>query len=152
MSFTNNQVCIYDHLGGADCFDFHPLESILAYDGGSCVMLWDITEDLKVRLHEHRNPVKLISFFGEQHRFLLSVDSGPSQTIFISEWAVAKRVAELDLPRKNGQKYLTKDMTMRYCDLTRMMYILENLEDGYRIVILTFKEFSVPLLFYNLQA
>jgi len=58
-------------------------------------------------------------------------------------------VAELDLPRKNGQKYLTRDMTMRYCELTRMMFVLENLEDGYRIVILTFKEFSVNFTLLN---
>lgn len=51
-SFANKHLCIYDLLGGADCFDFHPTEPTLAYDGGSFVMLWDTVEDIKVRVHE----------------------------------------------------------------------------------------------------
>lgn len=143
MSFTNNKMCIYELLGGCECFDFHPKEGLLAYDGGSCVILWDIVEDVKLRLHEHRNPVKLVTFFGQENRFILSIDSGPSSTIFISEWESLNRVAELDLPRKRGKKYRTLGMFMDYCDVNSKMFILENLENGYRIVLLSFKEFSV---------
>ena len=141
MSFTNNHICIYELLGGCQTFDLHPLESITAFDGGSSVILWDILEDVKLRLHEHRNPVKLVKFFGEDNRFILSVDSGPSSTIFISEWASLNRVAELEMPRKRGKRYSTKSMFMGYEN--RTMFILENLDNGYRVVLLSFKEFSV---------
>ena len=149
MSFTNNKLCIYELLGGSDTFDIHPIESIISYDAGSSIILWDIVEDVKLRMHEHRNPVKLIKFFGEDFRFLLSIDSGPSCTIFISEWSSLNRLAELPLPRKRGKRYFTKNMQMGYFRQSSLMYILENLETGFRIIILTFKEFSVKKNFEN---
>jgi hypothetical protein len=145
MSFTNNKLAIYDVLGGSTCFDLHPKESLLSYETGSSVMMWDIVEDVRLRLHEHRNPVKMVKFFGDEERFILSVDSGPSSTIFISEWASLNRVAELEMPRKKGKKYETKSMDFGYCKNTSMMYIIENLETGFRLLILSFREFSVSL-------
>lgn len=118
MSFTNNHLEIFDVLGGSSCFDMHLKESLISYEIGSSVMLWDFVEDVKLRMHEHRNPVKLVKFFGDQEKFLLSIDSGPSSTIFISEWASLNRAAELELPRKKGKIYDTKSVQFGYCKYT----------------------------------
>lgn len=36
-------------------------------------------------------------------------------------------------------------MFMDYCPETSTMFLIENLDEGFRIVILTFKEFSVSI-------
>ena len=84
-----------------------------------------------------------MKFFGDQEKFILSIDSGPSSTIFISEWASLNRAAELELPRKKGKIYETKSMHFGYCKFSSTMYIIENLSSGYRLLVLSFKEFSV---------
>lgn len=141
MSFTNNKVEIFDHLGGGTQMHMHPKESLVLYDGGSCVLLWEILEDIKVRVHEHNNPVKVVKFFGEDHRFIFSSDY---RTIIISEWHSLKRVAELSIPLKRGDSPFG-DMMMDYHE--NQMFIVTQLKTSYRVTLLSFKEFSLQFVF-----
>lgn len=141
MSFTNNKLDVFDYLGGGSMIDLHPNERLLVYDGGSCVMLWDLQEDVKLRLHEHLNPIKIVRFFGEDSRLIMSSDY---RSIIISEWHSCRRVAELAIPLK---KQDTPHGQM-LCDYRfGSMILLTQLQSGYRLSILTFKEFNLNFVF-----
>ena len=119
----------------------HEFESLVAYDGGSSVMLWEVLDDIKLRVHEHNNPIRLVKFFGESQRFIFSCDY---RTILISEWHSLKRVAELNIPLKKSDTPVG-DMMMDY--RMNSMILLTRLSTGYRITILSFKEFSLKFVF-----
>lgn len=121
--------------------DLHPTESLASYDGGSCVMLWEIVEDIKLRVHEHLNPVRVIRFFGEKHKFIFSCDY---RTMIISEWHSLNRVAELTVPLKKNDSPCG-NMIMDYRENT--MTLLMQLQQGYKLTILSFKEFSLRFVF-----
>lgn len=141
-SITTNKMDIFDYLGGASHLHIHPTESLIAYDGGSCIMLWEILEDIKVRVHEHSNPIKCVKFFGEGQRFIFSADY---RTIIISEWHNLKRVAELSIPLKKGDSP-AGNMMMDYTN--NSMLIMTRLgPQTYRLTILSFIEFTLQFVF-----
>lgn len=141
MTFTENKLDIFDYLGGSHLIDLHPTESLVVYDGGSSVLLWELKEDIKLRVHEHSNPVQVVKFFGEDSRFILSSDY---RTIIISEWHSLKRVAELTIPMKKIDSPQGL-MMLDYQD--NCMVMLTQLRSGYRLSILSFKEFSLRFIF-----
>lgn len=132
---------VFDHLGGGSHLHLHPTEGLVAYDGGSCVMIWEVLDDVKLRVHEHLNPVKIVKFFGEESTFVFSSDY---RSIIISEWHSLKRVAELNIPLKKGDSP-SGDMLMDYRQNT--MVLLTRLQKGYRLTILTFREFTLQFVF-----
>src|SRR3990167_414379 len=108
---------VFDHLGGGSHLHLHPTEGLVAYDGGSCVMIWEVLDDVKLRVHEHLNPVKIVKFFGEESTFVFSSDY---RSIIISEWHSLKRVAELNIPLKKGDSP-SGDMLMVYRQNTMVL-------------------------------
>ena len=104
-------------------------------------MLWDLVEDIKLRVHEHLGPVRGVKFFGEEDRFIFSCDY---RTIIISEWHSLNRVAELGVPLKKTDSPC-RQVLMDY--LLNTMIIAIPMQRGYRLSILSFKEFSLQFVF-----
>jgi len=83
-------------VGGVKHIDMHPSLTLLAFNRGSVVILWDVVKDGKKKLVRHNAEVILLKF-SEDGGYLFSINGGANPLLCI--WISTKLVQSINLPK-----------------------------------------------------
>lgn len=62
---------IQDIIGGGKCFAIHQSKSLIAYEAGCSLILWDLISDKKIKLHSHKSQINQICFLSHDDRYAI---------------------------------------------------------------------------------
>ena len=108
-------------------------------------------EDKKIKIHNHPSRVQSILFCGPNNKYIISLDSGPRVSLFMTEWESLTRIHNFFLSSRSTKKTSVCRVSADYLKQNDLLGVCESDESdgGYRISLWEIKNEKLSLLYLS---
>lgn len=132
MSDPQSSFCLLDIMGGAENYDLHHSKSIIAYNAGSIIILWDFTNDTKTNLIEHINDIAGLKF-SRNERLLYSVEGASHSAVCVWDWQNGELLQHANIQSPTPINYAEKAFVVESKNGFVISIIECHKNGGYRV-------------------